>query len=260
MNHDELLFYWDNRAKVDKSPQSTTQDVYLREIEKTVLTNNLLELKPKSVLDVGCGDGRTLLDVAALFPDTEFSGCDFSQNMISNAKTLRTKNKLNVEFFVHDINLELEDKYDLVYTTRCLINLENWENQKRALTNIYNALKPNGIYLMIENFEESQKNFNEFRKKLGLPEIQMRDHNNYFNREKLDSWIAPLFSTVSEMNISSSYYFVTRGIYALMCMGESTEPDYYHPIHEAASKLPFMGEYGPIRFIAWKKRTANEYL
>jgi ubiquinone/menaquinone biosynthesis C-methylase UbiE len=258
MNHDELLLYWNQRAGIDNTPQSTTQDVYLREIEKNVLTKRIAELKPRRVLDVGCGDGRLLLSLINKYPNIEFNGCDFSPKMISNAETLNTKYRNNLQFFVHDINFELNRKYDLVFSSRCLINLESWKNQKQALVNISNALNPKGSYLMIENFEEGQKNFNEFRKKLGLPEISIREHNVYFNRKKLESWMSPLFALKADTNISSTYYFVTRGIYSLMCMQESIEPNYYHPIHESASTLPFMGEFGPIRFIEWKKREENE--
>ena len=68
LDFDGIRNYWDTRASGDSSAQSTTQDVYLREIEYRVLAERVGRLRPARVADVGCGDGRTTLRLAAGCP------------------------------------------------------------------------------------------------------------------------------------------------------------------------------------------------
>jgi len=53
----------------------------------------LATLKFKSLLDVGCGDGDFLVQIASEFPNSSFMGIDLSEDMISKAlsKNLNAK-------------------------------------------------------------------------------------------------------------------------------------------------------------------------
>lgn len=50
----------------------------------------LLEKKPKIILDIGCGIGRTAFDLAQIFPDAEILGIDKSEQMIAQAKLINS--------------------------------------------------------------------------------------------------------------------------------------------------------------------------
>lgn len=255
LNVDEIRSYWEGRAAGDPSAQSTTQDVYLREIELRVLTEQIERLKPGSVMDIGCGDGRTTIGVARDFSDLKFFGFDYSDAMVENARTNLVAHELeNVRFERHDIRDKLTSCFDLAYTTRCLINLPEWDLQRLALRNIHQALNVGGHYLMIENFVEGQENLNHVRREFGLPEIAVRNHNLFFSRERLLADIDDLFSVKEEINISSTYYMVSRVVYSRICADNDVQPDYFNEHHRYAANLPFSGEFGPVRLLVLRKR------
>lgn len=255
LNYDEIKKYWNERAAADPSAQSTTQDFYLREIEHAALSERIAKFSPSVVTDVGCGDGRTTSRLAAKFEAASFTGFDYSSSMVDNArKNAEAEGLTNIKFGQLDISDGLIGVFDLVYTTRCLINLPSWELQKNAIHNIHSALTHNGVYLMVENFVDGQENFNKARKDFGLSEISIRDHNLFFDRDKLLEFVSDRFDVIEEVNISSSYYLVSRIVYSKICAETGKQPDYFDDHHRLAAGLPFCGEYGPVRLIYLKKK------
>lgn len=99
------------------------------------------------VLDVGCGSGYALNKLARLFPNSRFTGYDFSPEAIATATTEAEEQQLNnVQFQVKDAaGLEEVEQYDLITTFDAV------HDQARpdvVLRNIYQALRSDGIYLM----------------------------------------------------------------------------------------------------------------
>lgn len=99
------------------------------------------------VLDVGCGSGRALNKMAALFPNSRFTGYDFSGQAIGHANHEARSHKLNnVQFYVKDAALIDEvECYDLITTFDAV---HDQARPDLVLQNIYQALRPTGIYLM----------------------------------------------------------------------------------------------------------------
>lgn len=251
---EDIKRYWEERAANDSSAQSTTQDFYLREIEFNVLTARINKYSPSLVADVGCGDGRTTSRLASVFKDTSFTGFDYSRSMIENAKSLVISGETaRVKFNELDILQGLPEAFDLIYTTRCLINLPSWELQQTAIAKIHDALTEEGVYVMVENFIEGHNNLNQVRKDYGLPEILVREHNHFFQRQRLLDYAGELFKVEEDINISSTYYLVSRVIYSKLCAERGEQPDYFDNHHRFAVGLPFCGEYGPVRLICFRK-------
>lgn len=252
---DKIKKYWEKRAKDDNSKQSTTNDVYLREIEARALGDFIIKLAPKRIADFGCGDGCTTITTASKLSSAKFSGFDYSDSMILNANNNLSKTNLdNVTFKIGDITSPINDSFDLIYTTRCLINITNIDLQYKAILNIHSSLLKDGYFIMIENFIEGQNNFNELRKAYGLPSIPIREHNLFFTRDDLMQSIKDIFKIEYEINISSTYYMMSRIIYSKLCVDSCSAPDYYNEHHRYASTLPFSGEYGPLRLLVLKKK------
>ncbi len=255
MDFDQVKKYWEERASTDSSAQSTTQDIYLREIEFKALYERIHRYSPSLVADVGCGDGRTTARLASNYPNTSFVGFDYSSSMVENAQNVHDSVCLsNIRFEHLDICGGLKDSFNLIYTTRCLINLPSWDLQKVAIKKIYEALTTGGVYLMVENFTEGQANFNKIRRNFGLPEIPVREHNLFFERQPFLEYVDSLFEVEEEVNISSTYYLVSRVIYSKICVETGTRPDYFDNHHRFAAELPFCGEFGPVRLVCLKKR------
>jgi SAM-dependent methyltransferase len=74
--------------------------------------------KISSILDLGCGTGRLLSELASAF-GSEAIGFDLSEEMIKEAK----RSYANAEYFVSDMsNFQLERQFDLVICTNDAIN------------------------------------------------------------------------------------------------------------------------------------------
>ena len=256
MDFDEIKRYWDERAASDSTAQSTTQDVYLREIEARVVGDMVRKRKPATVMDVGCGDARTTARVALQFAGVRFFGGDYAESMVKNARAVVTEvGAGNVEVFACDVMKPLPKRnLDMIYSTRCLINLPTWEEQQTALNNIAEALAPGGCYVMIENFIEGQDNFNRVRQAFGLPPIAVRSHNRFFERQALLDFVSDKFDIAEEMNISSTYYLVSRVIYSKICQDQNAAPDYFDAHHKYGAQLPFTGEFGPVRAVCMVRK------
>jgi 2-polyprenyl-3-methyl-5-hydroxy-6-metoxy-1,4-benzoquinol methylase len=99
------------------------------------------------VLDVGCGRGRALILMAQAFPRSRFRGYDFSEQGIGWARAEAQRQGLtNLHFEVQDAATLAEvSRYDLITTFDAV---HDQAKPAAVLRNIYQALKPEGVYLM----------------------------------------------------------------------------------------------------------------
>lgn len=97
------------------------------------------------VLDIGCGQGRAISKLAHLFPASQFTGYDLSEETIAVAQS-QTRDLSNIQFCVQDAAQIAEcDRYDLITTFDAI------HDQARPdilLRNIHRALRSDGVYLM----------------------------------------------------------------------------------------------------------------
>ena len=83
-----------------------------------------LDPAPRSILDVGCGEGSTTLMLAELHPSAKVKGVDFSSTGIEVAKRHRVRSNLA---FVHDVdNRALAEGADLVCCFEVLEHVDDW--------------------------------------------------------------------------------------------------------------------------------------
>jgi 2-polyprenyl-3-methyl-5-hydroxy-6-metoxy-1,4-benzoquinol methylase len=104
------------------------------------------------VLDVGCGRGRILARLAALYPRSRFTGIDLSADAIAHARAAAAEAGLgNVEYLERDLSNFDEtaepEAFDLVTTFDAI---HDQARPLAVLAGIQRALAPDGIYLMQE--------------------------------------------------------------------------------------------------------------
>jgi len=249
-NKKEILDYWNDQAiKYQESPLATTPDIISFEMEMNII---LKELKDgQTVLNIGCGNG--VKDIEYCRKKQIFlKGIDFSQSMIDIAQSQMgtVADLIGTLRFEHGdvLNLKEPIKYDVVITNRCLINLENEDQQLQAISNIYDALSENGVFLMLECTLKGLENINSVRKGFELEQIEERWHNKYLNEEKVLEYIRSKFKRVEIDNFNSTYFLISRTLNALMTK-PTEEINYTSEINRFAAKLPSIGEYAPLKLI-----------
>ena len=99
------------------------------------------------VLDVGCGSGRALNLMARTFPNSRFSGYDFSEEAIARARAEAQEHGMtNVRFELKDAAaLDEKECYDLITTFDAV---HDQADPAAVLKGIADALREDGVYLM----------------------------------------------------------------------------------------------------------------
>jgi 2-polyprenyl-3-methyl-5-hydroxy-6-metoxy-1,4-benzoquinol methylase len=102
------------------------------------------------VLDAGCGRGRILSRLAALYPRSQFLGLDLSTEAITHAREEASRARLNnVEFAAVDLSdfdrTSERDAFDFITTFDAV---HDQAQPLKVLEGIHRALKPDGVYLM----------------------------------------------------------------------------------------------------------------
>src|SRR4029079_2065054 len=129
------------------------------------LTGNDVVAKLKNgalVLDVGCGRGHALNLMAKAFPNGKFVGYDLSEEGIESGRKESKEMKLNnVEFEVRNVD-SINDigKFDMI---TAFDTIHDQAHPTKVLSKIYDALKPDGAFLMQDiaassNTEENIRN------------------------------------------------------------------------------------------------------
>jgi ubiquinone/menaquinone biosynthesis C-methylase UbiE len=245
--------FWDGRATLGET--AGTNDFVLKRIETDLLVKRV---HPGSrVLDIGCGNGDTLLKLV------EESGCtgvgvDFASEMISVAKSscvakgLADKVKF-LEGHVPDLPIGL-GLFDFVISERCLINLDDLVSQERAFRELMDHLTPGGTYLMIEDSFDGLEKLNEVRTSVQLEPIDPPWHNLFLREKEVAAWARPGCLLQEFVPFTSTYYFLSRVVYARLAKDRSEELRYDSEINLLAPSLPNLGDLGAVRLWVWRRQ------
>jgi 2-polyprenyl-3-methyl-5-hydroxy-6-metoxy-1,4-benzoquinol methylase len=101
------------------------------------------------VADVGCGNGRALVALALAYPNSRFSGFDASERAVVTARARAEAAGVagRVRFTRLDVVHGLPGRYDVVTTFDVLHDIAQPD---RVLETFRRALRPNGVYLLLE--------------------------------------------------------------------------------------------------------------
>lgn len=253
---EEMLRFWSDRVKVYGADlRANTADVWLREIEIAHVDRVMRDARIAHTLDFGCANGYSTLRLAAHHPETQFLGLDINPHMIAAAITAAEATGLaNIRFACRDVLADPpEGGLDFIYTIRVFQNLESPAIQERVLDLLCDLLKPGGRLLTIESYADGYRQLSDDRMALGLPPLPIHPHLTLLT-DAFDAYAATRLEPLSTVSLSSSYYLVTRLLYAAMAKENGEAIDYDHPIHRIGALLPAIGDYGPQRARLWRKR------
>lgn len=212
---DFIKDYWEKQAQMfNSSHEASWGDNFMIDLEIEAIGKHFKD--GQSVLDVGCANGYSSFRQAVAHNISSITGIDFAESMISEALKRQAELNLdkNITFAVGDIrNLPFDDNsFDLVYTTRVIINLPNWNEQIKAIEECIRVAKPGGTVIFSEAFWEPLILLNSIRSLKQLSPLVEHDFNRYLKKHTLEEYLKQRQISFSVDEFSSVYYLGTRFI------------------------------------------------
>ena len=178
--------------------------------------------KNETILDVGCGYGRTLNE---LYSNgyKNLIGLDFSRGMIERAGKINS----NIDYRVmNNSKIDLPDNsVDNVILLAVLTCIADDKNQENLISEIHRVLKKDGIIyindFLLNNDERNLKRYNEYKDKYNkygvfeLPEGAIcRHHDKQWIKKLLNDFDEIIFKdieyTTMNGNKSNGFYYIGK--------------------------------------------------
>jgi len=142
------------KESIEEFSSDNTQKQYEKIAEKglweseEILINKYF--KPNSsILDIGCGSGRTTFPLNQM--GYKVTGVDVTPAMIEIAKKVSFTKGADINFLLGDAtNLKFEDNYfdGAIFANNGWVQIPGKENRQKALDEIYRVLKPNSYFIL----------------------------------------------------------------------------------------------------------------
>jgi ubiquinone/menaquinone biosynthesis C-methylase UbiE len=106
--------------------------------------------RPRRVLDVGCGPGYLVRQLAARVPEAvELVGIDAAAAMVQTARTMADDSRIRFATAVAEHLPYPDETFDLVVTTT---SFDHWADQRAGLAECARVLVPGGRLLLADRF------------------------------------------------------------------------------------------------------------
>jgi 2-polyprenyl-3-methyl-5-hydroxy-6-metoxy-1,4-benzoquinol methylase len=247
MDIEDIRRHWSEwAATYGTDVRATTRTWTAKALELDALGRRLQSILSErtgaQVLEVGCGNGINCIELAKQLPGARFDGVDYVPDMVRAAAEKGRANGVHrrVRFFEGDV-LTIEDvagldtSYDVVFTDRCLINLNTVELQKQAISALASKVRPRGYFIMIENSMATYQEQNRCRTLLGLPSRSPAKFNLFFDESELRPHIASIGLDLVDVEDFASLHDLL--LYVLVPSINGGKIEYDHPLVQAATKL-----------------------
>lgn len=266
--------YLDISAEIGTNWSSTMLDREIREKEIDNLMKIISQIRlnhskfPIKILDIGCGNGYVASRLQCEFPNLEIDGIDLNSGMIE----LANSRKLPNSFFYISSALEIDTlklvtkSYDLVFSTRCFINIVDENERYESIKISTKYVKPKGFLALMEGFEDGQVSYNLLRSALGFQTIPPAWHNYYLHLDRLVHELSNLLNYVDQEELKtlgldrhflSNRYLAMRVLLPLF----KDDPDYFNnnrndPLGLALSNLlPQTYNFSPLQLHLWQNNS-----
>jgi SAM-dependent methyltransferase len=156
--------FWDQQAR-RKGTAATCRSDWIAASTLRCLQN--MAADSQRILEVGCGDGNLIGNLAV---GGERTGLDQSPVMLEQAR----ERFGDVARFVEGDATRLpfgDGEFDLSYSSRCLINVQDPDMQLQAMRELVRVTKPGGSIVLAENFTEGWDGLRKLRSRPWLPSL-----------------------------------------------------------------------------------------
>lgn len=227
-------------------PYATSRDYNQRELEILAIKRNLST--EGKIVDLGCGNGYSLISLAKEFKNWPMIGIDFSENLIKGAHQLLEHNKdslLSIPEFICEDALKYiketpNESVNYFITERFLLNLPTKDTQFDTIKDIYRALTPGGRLIMCEGSMDGFNGLNTLRTQVGLDPIPETSTENLssirFRDKELEEFITKEvgFKLVNKLGFST-FFAISRALYPLYIAPET--PQFDSKINDLAREI-----------------------
>lgn len=237
-------------------PYATSRDTQVRDLEIAAFRRGFSA--PGRVLDVGCGNGFTLLTLGETLEGFDLTGVDFVEKLVHGAVQLRDKRRSLLrsvpEFVCADaieyLKARESSSIDYVITARFLQNMPSVRVQRDLISEIYRILTPGGRFLMCEGSQDGFDALNDVRHSVGLDRIPSTSAENVsalrFNDAEIEAHASDVgFSVQSKLGFAQ-FFLMARVLHPLLVQPE--RPRFDARINELAKEIqmrvPFAPGYG----------------
>lgn len=129
--------YWENRAETWDKIEGQLVDAK----EEYIITKELEALNPKSILDIGCGNGKWFTALKKIAPN--YLGVDISSKLIKIAKAKHPKGQF-IKADLRKLSSVVKEKYDVIFSYTSLLHVP-----PEQIEDTINELKKVGKYLVL---------------------------------------------------------------------------------------------------------------
>lgn len=246
MQLDDIKTHWQNWASsFGKDLRATTKGRTAKMIEcaaigRVIERASADRKRTLRVLEVGCGNGFNCSWIAGNYADTVVSGVDYIPDMIDAARQRQADDGIDPARLSYGVDDALTlatvaDDFDVVFTNRCIINLNTPELQRQAINRLCDRVAPGGYVMLIENSYEARMRQDLLRQAVDLPTRPIDVFNTFIHDGDIERILTGRgFEVVSSQTISSLHDVV---LYILLPMINGGKVDYDHPLVEAAARL-----------------------
>lgn len=149
-----------DNPEVAKAFEKMTNILPFRLLRKKVLSK-LKDFNPKGTLvDIGCGSGNLIIQIAESFPDLNLIGIDISSEILEFAKKLALDRNLGkrIEFKIGNVEKLpfSNESIDFIIST---LSLHHWVNPVKVFNEIHRVLKRDGTLLIFDFRRDSRRFF-----------------------------------------------------------------------------------------------------
>lgn len=229
---DHIFRFWEAQAKkFDTSPEASWADQHAIALEVSTLSQYLPD--EGRILDVGCANAHATIQIAAPRPKASFFGVDFSPQMIRAGEVACKEQGAQISLSVADARLLPfpDNFFSASFTTRTLINLSTWEDQKQAISELLRVTKPGGAVVLCEAFWEPLMALNSLRIVVGLGPLREHDFNRYLKIENVREFLDGHQIQFILDPFSSIYYLGSRVLREL-CTNPLDFPGFTNPVNK----------------------------
>ncbi len=152
-----------DNPEVAKAFEKMTNILPFRLLRKKVISK-LKDFNPKGTLvDIGCGSGNLLIQIAESFPDLNLIGIDIASEILEFAKKRALDRSLGkrIEFKIGNVEKLpfSNESIDFIIST---FSLHHWVNPVKGFNEIHRVLKRDGTLLIFDFRRDSRRFFYSF--------------------------------------------------------------------------------------------------